>query len=118
MHLSQDRVETARGLLVDRQTYSRLAALFGALADPTRAGIVHALLQQELTTSELAAALQISAPAASQHLRVLRDLRLVRVHREGRQVFYRLDDAHVEQLVDIGLAHETEAKPGRSPAGD
>jgi ArsR family transcriptional regulator len=41
---------------------------------------------------------------------VLRDLRLVRVQRRGREVFYRLDDAHVEQLIDIGLKHETEGR--------
>jgi DNA-binding transcriptional ArsR family regulator len=98
-----------RRSLADRETYAGLAALFAALADPTRAAIVHVLLQEELTTSELAAGLGISAPAASQHLRVLRDLRLVRVQRQGKRVFYRLDDAHVEQLVNIGLAHENES---------
>jgi ArsR family transcriptional regulator len=97
-------------LVANREVYSGLAALFGALSDPTRAAIVHALLQRELTTSHLAAALGISPPAASQHLRVLRDLRLVRVQRRGREVFYRLDDAHVEQLIDIGLKHETEGR--------
>jgi ArsR family transcriptional regulator len=98
------------GRLADRETYTGLAALFAALADPTRAAIVHVLLHDELTTSELAAGLGISAPAASQHLRVLRDLRLVRVHRQGKRVFYKLDDAHVEQLVNIGLAHENEGR--------
>jgi DNA-binding transcriptional ArsR family regulator len=102
--------EDPASLLANREVYSRLAALFGALADPTRAAIVHALLQRELTTSQLAAALTISPPAASQHLRILRDLRLVRVQRRGREVFYHLDDAHVEQLVDIGLKHETEGR--------
>jgi DNA-binding transcriptional ArsR family regulator len=95
-------------LLVGRAAYSRLAAGFGAIADPTRAAIVHVLLHQELCTADLAAVLEISAPAASQHLRVLRNLRLVTSRREGKLVLYRLEDSHVAQLVTIGLAHEGE----------
>ena len=107
-------VKRARSLLAGRPTYSRLAAHFGAISDPTRAAIVHLLLHTELCTRDLAIVLDISAPATSQHLRVLRDLRLVTARREGRLVLYRLDDAHVAQLVSIGLAHEAEvpqAKP-------
>jgi DNA-binding transcriptional ArsR family regulator len=99
-------VARARALLVDARTYEGLADLFGALADPTRARIVHTLLRQELCTCDLAAVLGITESAVSQHLRVLRMLRLVKHRRAGRLVYYSLDDAHVAQLVQIGLAHE------------
>ena len=106
-------VQRARRLLAAKDTYDRLATLFGAIADPTRAAIVHVLLAQELSTTDLALVLGISAPAASQHLRILRDLRFVSSRREGRFVLYRLDDAHVAELVNLGVAHEAEGSPSR-----
>jgi DNA-binding transcriptional ArsR family regulator len=99
-------IARARALLVDAPTYEGLADLFGALADPTRARIVHTLLRQELCTCDLAAVHGITESAVSQHLRVLRMLRLVKHRRAGKLVYYSLDDAHVAQLVQIGLAHE------------
>jgi DNA-binding transcriptional ArsR family regulator len=101
--------------MAPRETYEAIGALFGALADPTRASIVHTLLTNELCTHDLAIVLGLSDPTVSQHLRVLRDLRLVRARRQGRLVLYRLDDAHVARLVRIGLTHEAE---GQQPRGE
>ena len=98
-------VTRARSLLAGEPTYDGLANLFGALADPTRARIVHTLLRQELCTCDLAAVLGVTESAVSQHLRVLRHLGLVRHRRAGKLVYYSLDDSHVAQLVQIGLAH-------------
>lgn len=95
----------ARGRLEATETYAALAELFGALADPTRARIVHLLMQREWTTSQIAAITGATEPATSQHLRVLRDLHLVRSRRAGRWVYYRLDDLHVTQLMRTSLAH-------------
>jgi DNA-binding transcriptional ArsR family regulator len=100
-----DDVLRATGTVAGPDTYRELAALFGALADPTRAAIVHLLLGHELCTADIALVLGLSSPVASQHLRVLRGLRLVRIRRDGRLVLYRLDDAHVAQIVGLGLAH-------------
>jgi DNA-binding transcriptional ArsR family regulator len=93
-----------------RATYQRLAETFGALADPTRAHIVHLLLGQERCTAELAPAVGVSDPAVSQHLRLLRRLDLVASRRQGRYVYYRLDDDHVAQLVQTSLAHLAEER--------
>lgn len=100
--------EVARALagLEPDEVYGELAALFGALADPTRAKIVHALLQAELCTCDLAAVVGISESGTSQHLRVLRSLRLVKSRRAGKFVYYSLDDAHIALLVRIGLTHQ------------
>lgn len=91
-----------------RTTYERLAETFGALADPTRARIVHLLLAEDRCTEDLARTVGVSEPAVSQHLRLLRRLGLVASRRQGRYVYYRLDDDHVAQLVRTSLAHLAE----------
>jgi DNA-binding transcriptional ArsR family regulator len=75
------------------------------LSDPTRVRIVSLLRGDELCVCDLAAALDMSQSAVSHQLRTLRDLRLVRWRRVGRQVFYTLDDAHVADLFQRGLEH-------------
>lgn len=104
--LHPEAVARARSWLDDERAYVDLAALFGALADPTRAKIVHMLLRQELCTCDIAAVVGISESGVSQHLRVLRSLRLVKSRREGKFVHYSLDDAHIALLVQLGLTHQ------------
>jgi DNA-binding transcriptional ArsR family regulator len=105
----------ARSLLADDAAYAGLARIFGALADQSRAKIVHLLLQQELCTCDIAAIVGISESGVSQHLRLLRSLRLVRSRREGKFVYYSLDDAHVALLIQIGLTHQ--GHEGQDEAG-
>jgi DNA-binding transcriptional ArsR family regulator len=105
MHVHERDVERARSLLADELTYVELSALFGALADGTRVKLVHVLLRQELCTSDLAATLRVSESATSQHLRLLRALRLVKSRRVGKVVYHSLDDEHIEALVRVGLIH-------------
>jgi DNA-binding transcriptional ArsR family regulator len=93
-----------------------LAELFRALADPTRARMVYALTQQDMTTTGLAMLLGVNAPAISQHLRLLRTLRLVKPRREGQLVYYSLDDDHIRLLVTLSLTHLREAG-GTPPIG-
>lgn len=85
-----------------------LADIFGALADPTRLRIVEALAVRELCVADLAAVVGSSPSSVSHHLRQLRQLKLVRYRREGRMSYYRLDDAHVEELLRTGLEHARE----------
>jgi len=100
-----ETVAEARAQLEDAQTYRQLAEVFGALADPTRVRIVHTLLREELCTCDIAAVVGISESGVSQHLRILRALRLVKSRRDGKFVYYTLDDAHIALLVQIGLTH-------------
>jgi len=83
-----------------------VAELFGALADPTRFALVHVLVHHELSTCDLAAIVGVSESAVSQHLRILRALRLVKARRAGKFVYYSLDDAHVAAILQMGLAHQ------------
>ena len=82
-----------------------VAELFRALGDMRRVRILSALIRGERNVGALANAVGISESAVSHHLRGLRQLRLVRARKEGRQVFYRLDDAHIEDLFLRGLDH-------------
>lgn len=88
-----------------RQQFTLLAATFQALADFTRVKIVWLLTQGECNVSELAKNLSMSQPAVSHHLRTLRNLRLVKVRKEGRSSYYSLDDIHIEKLLKEGVRH-------------
>ena len=89
-----------------------MSDFFAVLADPTRARVVHLLLQREMCSCDLAAAIEMSAPRISQHLRVLRAVQVVKTHREGKFVLYSLADAHVRRLFQLGMAHTGEADAG------
>ncbi len=100
-----ERVVRGQQLLLDDDVYFELAETFRALADSSRAKIVYSLLQQELCVCDLAAVVGMSESAVSQHLRVLRNLRLVKTRRDGKLMYYALDDAHVRHLLDVSLSH-------------
>lgn len=106
-YIHAEQVEVAIVHLVESPTAVRLAETFKALSDPTRVRIVSLLADAELCVCDLAAALGMSQSAVSHQLRTLRDLQLVRRRREGRQIFYALDDDHVADLFRRGLDHVT-----------
>ena len=83
----------------------QLAELFRTLGDSARILILSALSGGERSVSDLAEHANLSESATSHHLRHLRQTRLVKARKEGRYVFYSLDDEHVEQLVGCGLEH-------------
>ena len=100
-----ESVREGRSRLLPDVEYRALADTFQALADPTRAKIVYSLLNQELCTCDLAAIAGISESGVSQHLRVLRRLRLVRSRRNGKVIYHSLDDGHIRTLLAICLEH-------------
>jgi DNA-binding transcriptional ArsR family regulator len=83
----------------------QLAAFFGVMADPSRLRLLSLLAQQELSVSDLAQQVGVSRSAVSHQLQMLRVMRLVRFRRQGRQVFYALDDEHILQLYQLALEH-------------
>lgn len=100
-----ESVHTGRDALLPDTDYRALADTFQALADPTRAKIVYSLLNQELCTCDLAAIVNISESAVSQHLNVLKRLRLIKSRREGKIIYHSLDDAHINTLLAVCLEH-------------
>ena len=85
--------------------FTHLADLFGALSDPNRLRIISTLLDGECSVGEIAERVELSESAVSHQLRGLRQLRLVRARKLGRQVFYTLDDDHIARLYQLGLEH-------------
>jgi DNA-binding transcriptional ArsR family regulator len=92
-------------LILDEQTATYLADFFSALSDTSRIRIIAALTTGEMNVGALAEIAGISESAVSHQLRGLRQMRLVRTRKEGRQVFYSLDDEHVTELFQRGLEH-------------
>jgi DNA-binding transcriptional ArsR family regulator len=88
------------------------AEMFRMLADGTRIRLLWALLEAELSVTELAAAAGKPGPSVSQHLAKLRMARLVRTRREGNQVFYRLENDHVANLVRDAVHNAEHASDG------
>jgi DNA-binding transcriptional ArsR family regulator len=91
--------------MLKEHTSTHLADLFSALSDPTRLRIISVLLDRESSVGDLAAQLEMTESAVSHQLRGLRQLRLVRSRKDGRQVFYALDDDHISKLYRLGLEH-------------
>jgi ArsR family transcriptional regulator len=92
-------------MLIQENTFTHLADLFSALSDPTRLRIISVLLEGELNVGDIAARLNMTESAVSHQLRGLRQLHLVRSRKDGRQVYYTLDDDHVARLYLLGLDH-------------
>jgi len=92
-------------MILREQTSTHLADLFSALSDPTRLRIISVLLEGEMNVGDIAAQLSMTESAVSHQLRGLRQLRLVRARKNGRQVYYTLDDDHVAKLYRLGLDH-------------
>jgi DNA-binding transcriptional ArsR family regulator len=86
--------------------FQDLAETFRVLSDPGRVRLISALLGAgELCVCDLAAVTGLSQTACSHNLRLLRSHRLVRYRKQGRNVYYSLDDAHIRLLLDVGLQH-------------
>jgi ArsR family transcriptional regulator len=90
---------------LDEQTAAQVAELFSALSDTSRVRMISVLAEREMNVGELAEAVGLSESAVSHQLRGLRQMRLVRARKEGRYVFYALDDDHVADLSQRGLDH-------------
>jgi DNA-binding transcriptional ArsR family regulator len=90
---------------LEEDTAVRVAELFGTLGDSSRVRIIAALLAGEMNVSALAEIVGISPSAVSHHMRVLRQMHIVRPRKDGREVFYSLEDEHITDLFQRGLDH-------------
>jgi DNA-binding transcriptional ArsR family regulator len=90
---------------LDLSRATELAQLFKAFSDPSRLRILSVLVNAEKNVGEIAALTGLSESAASHQLRGLRQIHLVSARREGRQVFYALEDQHIATLYQMGLEH-------------
>lgn len=87
-----------------------LSEIFKVLGDETRTRILYLLSLQEMCVCDIADVLEMSLPAVSHHLRLLKMMRIVKYRREGKNVFYSLDDDHVLGLIQLAKEHYDEGK--------
>ena len=108
MFVHEDKVgQVLQALPNDEQLYD-LADLFRMFGDTTRVKILYVLFESELCVCDIAKLLGLTQSAVSHQLRILKDAKLVRFRREGKTVFYTLDDDHVRSVLELGMEHVLE----------
>ncbi len=91
--------------VLDEHTAAHVAELFRAFSDTSRVRLLSALVSQELNVGTLATLVGITESAISHHLRSLRQMHLVQARRDGKEVYYRIDDEHIIALFQQGIKH-------------
>ena len=104
-HHHQDLVERAARLMPDDEKLFRLAEVYKVFGDSTRIRIMCALMGGEMCVCDISGLLGMTQSAISHQLRLLRSHRLVKSRREGKSVFYSLDDEHISAILSQGLRH-------------
>jgi ArsR family transcriptional regulator len=105
--ISTDTNDTNNDLTetIDIEILLDLADLFKVFGDSTRLRIMVAISKNEMSVLHIAQILNMEQSTISHQLRVLRQNKLVRVRREGKQIYYSLDDDHVKEIIEMGLDH-------------
>jgi len=101
----ENEVARSRSKLPAEEILCQLGDFFRTFGDSTRVRIVSALISGELCVCDIAAVLDMSVSAVSHQLRVLRQAKIVRTRRDGKQIYYSIEDHHVGILVAVGLEH-------------
>ena len=92
----------------DIEVLFELADLFKVFGDSTRLRIMVTISENEMSVLNIAETLNMEQSTISHQIRVLRQNKLVRVRREGKQIYYSLDDDHVKKIIEMGLDHVLE----------
>ena len=101
-----------RGKMPDDEKVFDLAELFKVFGDSTRSRIICALHIEELCVNDLSALLNMTQSAVSHQLRILRQARLVKSRKDGRVVYYSLDDDHIDEIFALAFTHIMEEREG------
>lgn len=105
LKINIDKIKTVREAMIEEDAIFRLSEVFKVLGDPTRIKIIFVLSKCDLCVCDIAEALNMTQSAISHQLRLLRNLKLVKYRKEGKSVFYSLDDDHILQLFNQGMEH-------------
>ena len=106
--IHEDIVVRVKDQLPAEETLYDLAELFKVFGDTTRIKIICALFESEMCVCDLSCLLNMTQSAISHQLRVLKSARLVKFRRDGKVVYYSLDDEHIKHIYDAGLNHISE----------
>lgn len=107
--IHSDIIHFVQNKLPDPDALGRLADLFKLFGDSTRIGILWALSESEMCVCDLSALLKMKQPAISQQLKILKLSRIVKARRDGKVIYYSLDDDHIRQMLDFGMEHIKES---------
>ena len=103
--IHQETVRGVRRLMPEPAALSELADLFKVFADGTRIAILWALSESEMCVCDLCALLKMKQPAVSNQLKNLKQARVVKARRDGKVIYYSLDDDHIRKLLNLGMEH-------------
>ena len=103
--IHQEAVESTLKRMPDDNTFNKLAEFFKILGDTTRAKILFALDQNEMCVCDIANVLGMSKSSISHQLGTLRRMSIVKCRKQGKEVYYTLDDDHVQGLFELGIEH-------------
>ncbi len=107
LYLSEERQHELLSSLPPEGDIEKLGEFYKVFGDPTRLKILYVLGKMELCVLDIAASLNMSQSAISHQLRLLKSSRLVKARREGKSMFYSLDDNHIKSILTEGLNHIT-----------
>lgn len=108
MTITREEAEKILMSMPDEEKMIDLSEFFKIFGDSTRIKIIYALSKKEICVYDLSQILNMSQSAISHQLRILRNAKLVKQRKDGRQVFYSLDDYHVQHIFEAGLDHISE----------
>jgi len=106
--INKKKVSAVRRQMLEDDIFANLSDTFKILGDKTRVKILFALSKGELCVCDISEVLNMSLSAVSHQLRVLRHMKLVKYRRDGKIVYYSLDDDHIVQLLRMANEHATE----------
>lgn len=108
LHIHEEVVKKVETVIPKEERLYDLADFFKVFGDTTRIKILQSLMISEMCVCDIAILLHISQSAVSHQLKTLRSAKLVKFRKEGKTVFYSLDDDHIKTIIDMGLQHISE----------
>ena len=108
IHVHEDIVEKVMKQMPEEEILYDLAELFKIFGDSTRIKILYVLFESEMCVCDIAQLLNLSQSAVSHQLRALKQSKLVKYRREGKNIYYSLDDDHVAQTIALARSHLAE----------
>lgn len=103
--IHEDCIKCVKENMLEETIIVKLSELFKTIGDPTRIKIIYALFKKELCVCDIAEVLEMTQSSISHQLRILRSFHLVKYRKEGKVVYYSLDDEHINELFNSGLEH-------------
>lgn len=104
-HVHEEVVKRVKEELLSQEEFNELGTLFKMFSDPTRLKILSLLFNEEMCVCDITVLLDMTQSAVSHQLSVLRQNRLIKYRRNGKNVYYSLDDEHIQMIYNAGLAH-------------